>query len=111
MVDLWRGMPLVLVVPELNLTCMQAVFQAQWGGTVGRSPGIWMRDDRIGGDDRTNSHFASLSDNAALWAATYQLRTGALTLWEEIQELYTTSIQPEVRVTAYHRMSLIVTTC
>jgi hypothetical protein len=72
------------------------VFQAQWGATLAKSPGIWMRDDRIGGDGNTNSHFASLGDDASQWSATYLLRTEAMALWTDIQELYTTSIQPVV---------------
>lgn len=55
-----------------------------------------MRDDRIGGDDRTNSHFASLKDNATMWQETYAMRTQALEAWEQIQGLYTANIQPKV---------------
>eukprot|EP00040_Diaphanoeca_grandis_P024403 m.134036 g.134036 ORF g.134036 m.134036 type:complete len:573 (+) comp29715_c0_seq1:24-1742(+) len=81
---------------NITLMAAEAVFRGQWGATLGASPGIWMRDDRIGGFSRVNGHFKSLGDDSSKWAETVALRQQAVGFWNEIQATFRATIAPEM---------------
>lgn len=79
---------------NITLAGAGAVFQGQWGGGLASGPGDWMRDDRIGGLERTSGHFRSLGQDAAKWNETVALRQRALGLFNGSLALFATAVAP-----------------
>eukprot|EP00038_Savillea_parva_P017329 m.19844 g.19844 ORF g.19844 m.19844 type:complete len:597 (+) comp3731_c0_seq1:39-1829(+) len=84
----------VTAVRSLALTSANVVLHGQWG-TI-HSPGDWMRDDRIGGLEKTSGHFKSLGSDDAQWAASLAEKTLARNQTEQMVALYEGTIEPYV---------------
>jgi hypothetical protein len=84
----------VSAMRDLALTSAVVILHGQWG-TIS-SPGDWMRDDRIGGLERTQGHFKSLGKDDSKWAASLADKITARTQSERMVSVYESSIAPQL---------------
>jgi len=62
-------------------------------GTVG-SHGMWIRDDRIGGLERTGGHFKSLGSDEAKWQASLAEKRRAKDNWDTALSVFVADVAP-----------------